>query len=102
MTPRELKDLAWVGDAVLALYARQWLLTEPEHPLFSRQERFVRLTSNAFLQARGEPTRVEAEIGALYQQEGLEAAFTHIRETLQPLFHKHLLNASRGQRGRKR
>lgn len=102
MTPRELKDLAWTGDAVLALYARQWLLNQPDHPLFTRQERFVRLTSNSFLVAVGEPTRVEAEIGRIYNQEGLEAAFTHIETTLQPLFEKHLAKAARGHRGQKK
>ena len=102
MDTRELKNLAWIGDAVLALYARQWLLEQPEHPLFTRQELFIRLTSNQFLQALGEPTRVEAAIGQIYREEGLEAAFRHIEETLRPLFRKHLLNAARGRKGQKR
>jgi hypothetical protein len=102
MTPRDLKDLAWTGDAVLALYARQWLLKQPAHPLFTRQELFVRFTSNSFLIALGEPTRVEAEIGRIYNQDGLDAAFAHIENTLQPLFKKHLANAAKGRRGQKR
>jgi hypothetical protein len=102
MTPRELKDLAWTGDAVLALYARQWLLDQPDHPLFTRQELFIRLTSNNFLVALGEPTRVEAEIGRIYHEAGLKAAFAHIEQTLQPLFKKHLANATRGRRGQKK
>ena len=101
MQIRELKDQAWIGDAILALYARQWLLQQPSHPLFTRQELFKRLTSNAFLQARGEPTRVEAEIGIIYQEKGLEAAFEHIASTLQPLFKKHITNATKGNRGKK-
>jgi hypothetical protein len=102
MTPRELKDLAWTGDAVLALYARQWLLDQPDHPLFTRQELFIRLTANNFLMAVGEPTRVEAQIGAIYNCDGLDAAFDHIENTLQPLFKKHLANATRGRRGQKK
>jgi hypothetical protein len=101
MTPRELKDLAWIGDAVLALYARQWLLQQPDHPLFTRQERFIRFTANDFLQSIGEPTRVEAGIGQIYQSDGLDAAFKHIEETLQPLFAKHLNNAVKGRRGQR-
>lgn len=102
MDSRELKDLAWVGDAVLALYAREWLLEQPRHPLFSRQELFLRLTKNDFLLAIGEPTKVEAEIGIIYKRDGLQAAFAHIESTLQPLFRKHLAKAERGRRGQKR
>lgn len=102
MDQRELKDLAWIGDAVLALYARQWLLEQPEHPLFSRQELFMRFTKNAFLQTLGEPTRVEAEIGMVYRDHGLKVAFEHIQNQLHPLFEKHLANAGRGRRGQKR
>ena len=102
MDPRELKDLAWIGDAVLALYAREWLLEQPQNPLFTRQELFLRFTRNDFLQAIAEPTKVEAAIGAIYRKEGLEAAFAHIESTLQPLFRKHLLNATKGRKGQKR
>ncbi|MEX0325345.1 MAG: hypothetical protein AB3N33_04575 [Puniceicoccaceae bacterium] len=102
MQTRETRDLAWTGDAVLALYAREWLLQQPPHPLFSRQEMFVRLTSNAFLQALGEPTKVEAAIGLVYKEKGLQAAFDHIETTIQPMFEKHLAKAGRAQRGRKR
>jgi len=102
MDIREERDLAWIGDAVLALFAREWLLKEPDHPLFSRQERFIRLTSNDFLKALGEPTRVEAKIGKIYQRDGLDAAFTYIETTLKPLFRKHINNAAKGRRGQKR
>ena len=101
MDMRELKDLAWTGDAVLALYARQWLLEQPDHPLFTRQELFIKLTANSFLQALGEPTRVEAQIGQVYRESGLEAAFAHIESHIRPLFEKHLRNQSRGRRGQK-
>lgn len=101
METRELKNLAWIGDAVLALYARQWLLEQPPHPLFTRQELFIRLTSNAFLVALGEPTRVEAGIGQVYNESGLQAAFDHIEQNIQPLFEKHIRKLSRGRRGQK-
>ena len=101
MQSRENRDLAWIGDAVLALYARQWLLQQPKHPLFTRQQLFIRLTSNAFLQALGEPTAVEARIGVVYRDKGLQAAFDYIEETLCPLFEKHISNAAKGRRGQK-
>ena len=75
---------------------------EPKHPLFSRQERFIRLTSNDFLKSLGEPTRVEAEIGVVYRRDGLEGAFAYMDKTLKPLFIKHLNNASKGRKGQKR
>lgn len=99
---RELKDLAWIGDAVLALYARQWLLDQPDHPLFTRQELFTRFTSNTFLQALGEPTWVEAQIGIAYTKGGLEAGFKYIESNLLPLFRKHITNVTKGNRGQKR
>lgn len=100
MEIRELKDLAWIGDAVLALYAREWLLQQPDHPLFTRQQLFIRLTSNQFLVSIGEPTRVEAGIGMVYQEKGIEAAFAHIEKQIRPVFEKHVRNASKGRRGR--
>jgi hypothetical protein len=101
MLTRELKDQAWIGDAVLALYAREWLLLQPDHPRFTRQELFVRFTSNQFLVSIGEPTQVEARIGRIYQEKGLEAAFAHIEADLKPLFEKNIRNAARGRKGQK-
>jgi hypothetical protein len=46
------------------------------------------MTSNDFLSAFGNPTSVEASIGRLYQQEGLDAAFTWMDANLVPLFRK--------------
>ena len=63
---------------------------------------FVRFTSNTFLQALGEPTWVEAQIGIAYNQGGLEAGFTYIESNLQPLFKKHIHNAAKGRRGQKK
>lgn len=77
------REEAWVGDAVLALYVREWVLRE-----FGVLDgaRFVRFTSNDFLRGMGNPTSVEAEIGVIYQKSGLEVAFAHIEGKLLPLF----------------
>jgi dsRNA-specific ribonuclease len=77
------REEAWVGDAVLALYVREWILRE--HGGLDGA-RFVRFTSNDFLRALGNPTSVEAEIGVIYQEKGLEAACAHIEEKLLPVF----------------
>lgn len=74
---------AWVGDAVLALFAREWLL---ENHASIQGEAFVRFTSNDFLRHRGNPTSVEAEIGRIYGEKGLEAAFEHMEKNLLPRF----------------
>lgn len=77
------REEAWVGDAVLALYVREWILREQGE---LDGARFIRFTSNDFLRALGNPTTVEAEIGVIYQQQGLEAAFKHLEEKLLPVF----------------
>jgi hypothetical protein len=77
------REEAWVGDAVLALYVREWILRE-QHELDGAK--FVRFTSNGFLRALGNPTSVEAEIGVIYKERGLEAAFAHMEEKLLPVF----------------
>ncbi len=82
---REQLELAWIGDAVLTLYARRRILSQGlgiDNPLA------IRMTSNRFLQSLGEPTAVEARIGLLYQQQGLEAAFAFIESQLMPLHEK--------------
>lgn len=82
---RQERESAWVGDAVLALFARQFVLRE-RHAMDG--EWFTRLTSNEFLSAFGNPTRVEASIGRIYQESGLEAAFAWMEGHLIPLFRK--------------
>ena len=76
---------AWIGDAVLSLYARAKILRETG---MVDGAKCAQLTSNHFLASFGEPTRVEAEIGRIYQQEGLEAAFHWIEERLLPLYRR--------------
>ena len=84
---RQEREAAWVGDAVLALFARQFVLRERAS---MDGEWFMRLTSNDFLSAFGNPTRVEASIGKLYQQGGLDAAFAWMEANLVPLFRKQI------------
>jgi dsRNA-specific ribonuclease len=86
---REEREKAWIGDAVLCLFARKFVLRE-------RQAMdavwFTHLTSNGFLSAFGNPTSVEARIGEIYREQGLEAAFQWMDETLVPLFRKQMAN----------
>jgi hypothetical protein len=78
---------AWIGDAVLALFARQFVLRERNA---MDGEWFTRMTSNEFLSAFGNPTRVEASIGKLFLDGGLDAAFGWMDENLVPLFRKQI------------
>lgn len=84
-----LRQEAWIGDAVLELYARQRVLDEKHERDLPLKSRFVR---NAFLNHLGQPTRVEAEIARYYREGGLAAAFAWITEHLQPLFLKQEAN----------
>lgn len=87
-----LRARAWVGDAVLALFAREWILRQNDIPPERRAEEFTRMTSNDFLACTGEPTAIEAAIGDTYQAHGLAAAFAHIEATLLPLYRKQRKN----------
>jgi dsRNA-specific ribonuclease len=90
-----LREQAWIGDAVLALYARRWILAH--FPSGSdKAALFSRMTSNNFLSAFGEPTKVEARIGRIYAEGGLEAADEWIEHTILPLFLRQ--NAATGRR----
>ena len=82
-----LRD-AWLGDAVLALYAREKILREDGLLDGPKAER---MTSNQFLSAFGEPSEVEASIGQVYQKDGLAEAFAFIEARFIPLFSKHEL-----------
>jgi dsRNA-specific ribonuclease len=84
---KQERESAWVGDAVLALFAREWVLRERNN---MDGEWFTRLTSNDFLSAFGNPTRVEASIGKVYREQGLVAAFNFIETEMVPLFRKRM------------
>ena len=80
---------AWIGDAVLSLYARRWILQEDGR---IESEKYIRMTSNRFLSTVGEASEVEAELGRVYQSDGLEAAFLWIESRLLPHFRKQETN----------
>lgn len=88
MQEDEKRTKAWVGDAVLALYAREWILKQPDISVKARANVFKQMTSNHFLASLGEPTAMEAEIGLVYESEGLQAAFAHIEAKFLPMFVK--------------
>ncbi len=82
---RREQELAWIGDTILDLFARTWILRERGTVCGETQRR---MTSNQFLACIGNPTAVEAKIGALYRDEGMDAAFTWIEAELLPIFEK--------------
>src|SRR6202012_2212752 len=86
----QLRAEAWIGDAVLALFVREWLLnrTSRETSIAQRTAIFELFVSNQFLSSFGEPTRIEAEIGRVYQAQGLSAAFAFIENGFLPRFLK--------------
>jgi len=77
------REEAWVGDAVLALYMRELILKEQGK---MDGEMFVRCTSNDFLRNIGNATSVEALIGRIYTEQGLQAAFEWMEFELLPVF----------------
>ncbi|MBR1982547.1 MAG: hypothetical protein IKA23_07340 [Akkermansia sp.] len=82
-----IRAQAWVGDAVLALYVREWILSfkgEIDGALF------IEFTSNNFLRLTGNATGVEAQIGRIYTAEGLAAANNWIEENLRPRMEQRL------------
>jgi len=95
MTEDEKRTKAWIGDAVLALFARQWILRQENISAQDRAAVFVQMTSNRFLSALGEPTAMEAEIGLVYEEEGLQAAFDYIEAKFVPIFRKQRNNRSK-------
>ncbi len=78
-----VRNDAWIGDAVLSLFVRAWILREQGA---MDGERLAAFSSNHFLSALGNPTEVEAGIGRIYEREGLAAAFAEIEAKLLPLF----------------
>lgn len=84
-----IRAQAWVGDAVLALYVREWILSFNGGSIDGSL--FVEFTSNNFLRLTGNATGVEAQIGRVYKQHGLEAAFawidSNLRERMEQRLH---------------
>lgn len=79
---KERED-AWIGDAVLALFVRKWILEQDKK---MNGEKFIRFTSNEFLRRLGNPTEEEAKIGRVYEKSGLQPAFDYIEQNLLPTF----------------
>ena len=79
------QEEAWIGDAVLGLFAREWILKNQKK---MDAEMFSRLTSNHFLNSLGHPTKVEAKIGRVFNKEGLKKASQYIEKEILPLFLK--------------
>ena len=77
-----LRAEAWIGDAVLELYARERILREAGAVDGAAA---IRMTSNQFLTSFGEPTEVEARIGRVYRREGLAGAFAWIDREILPV-----------------
>lgn len=86
------REAAWIGDAVLALFAREFVLLERG---CMDGVWFTHLTSNEFLSAFGNPTSVEAQIGEIYRADGLAAAHAYIEREFLPLFKKQILKKSK-------
>ena len=82
---RRILDEAWIGDAVLCLYCRSRIL-QKDGSLDA--DKLTRMTSNQFLTTFGEPSEVEAEIGRVYTDDGLQAAFAWIEAKLMPTLDK--------------
>jgi dsRNA-specific ribonuclease len=76
---------AWLGDAVLALFARERILALGQG---IDNEKAIRMTSNRFLSILGDASEVEARIGALYKEKGLDTAFSFIESEIEPFFLK--------------
>lgn len=92
MASERLRAEAWVGDAVLCLFGRLRILRQDGRVDGAQ---YHRMASNQFLSAFGEPTAVEAELGRLYQRQGLEAAFDWIEERWMPLFDRREANRAK-------
>lgn len=86
--PKEQEQAeAWLGDAVLALFARQWILDT-----LGRTDGEIQglITSNQFLSRFGNPTAVEAGLGRIWLAAGLDATLAEIRATMLPAMIHHL------------
>jgi hypothetical protein len=95
---RREREEAWIGDAVLGLFARRWIL---ENTGRMDAEMLTAMTSNRFLSTIGNPTSLESRIGKRYQAEGLEAAFALVQEEVLPGFLAQQKNRTRHFRNKK-
>ncbi len=80
---KQEREEAWIGDAVLLIYARMRVMRECG-TINSQAEQ--QLTGNRFLNSFGEPTSTEAAIGRRFLAEGLDSALVWIKENLEPVY----------------
>lgn len=86
--PMEIeKAEAWLGDAVLALLVRDWLL-KTVGTVDGELQGLI--TSNQFLSRFGQPTAVEAALGRLWRDHGLAAAEAEFGKKFLPEMIRHL------------
>lgn len=102
MAMDDIREKAWIGDAVLALWARGRILQQPDIRPENRTEVFVAMTSNRFLSALGDPTHMEARIGEVYEREGVDAAFAWMDANLFPVFQSQWNNLRKRYPGARR
>jgi len=81
-TPED-RELAWIGDAALALVARQWILDTMGS---IDGETHKKVTSNQFLRSFGHPTKVEAQLGVIFKAGGLAAVREEFEKRFVPKF----------------
>jgi dsRNA-specific ribonuclease len=96
--PLHVQERSWIGDAILALLAREWIMAQGDQAFAVRSETYRNLTSNHFLSSLGHPAKVEAELGNAYLEGGLEAARRHFLEHFIPLFEKQEKNRQKQPR----
>lgn len=82
---------AWLGDAVLGLYMRR-RIAEKKGKIDTPA--FIEVTSNQFLSSFGAPTKVEAQIGIIYQRDGLEAVESFLDAEIWPRAERRILAKS--------
>ena len=92
MASEQLQAEAWIGDAVLCLFGRLRILARGGRVDGAQ---YQRMSSNQFLSAFGEATAVEAELGRVYREQGLQAAFAWIEERWMPLFDRQESNRAK-------
>lgn len=83
-----IRAQAWIGDAILALYVREWILRMRNGAIDGQL--FIEFTSNQFLRLKGNATAMEAQIGRIFKSEGREAAYAWIDQELRPLMDEKL------------
>lgn len=93
--PVAVRDLSWIGDALLSLFAREWILKHETQLGGMRVDLFRDITSNQFLSALGSPSVVEARIGDAYRSGGLPAAQKYFDDAIAPVFLKQHANRTR-------